>query len=52
MSLRVNQETSTVGKQSLKSLMASLLNFVVYMNSMIVGVYLESVTVYTEMHGI
>jgi len=52
MLLKVIQETSTVGKHSFKSLMASLLIFVVYMNSVIVGVYLESVIVYTEIHGI
>ena len=52
MSLEVIQETSTVGKRSFKSLMASLLIFVVYMNSMNVGVDFESVIVYKKMHGI
>jgi hypothetical protein len=42
MLLEVIQETSTVGKHSFKSLMASLQIFVVCMNSVIVGVYLES----------
>jgi len=50
-SVEVIQEISTVGKHSFKSSMAFLLICVVYMNSIFVGVYLESVIVYTEMHG-